>query len=1068
MAQASLAEWTEFPELGLRVAKGFQVRQAAGPSLADDIQAMTLDSRGRPVVTGPGYIRTLLDEDGDGVYDDAILFAQPPAGGMGLFADGKDLWFCGGGALSIYTDADGDGRADGPPRKVLAASQGEHGGHAPRKGPDGWWYFAVGNDARVDLNSPLFAARPFPPAEAGMFLRIAPGLDSAEVFADGFRNQYDFDFDWRGDLLTFDSDVERDYPLPWYTPTRVFKVAPGGHHGWRMEGHLRSWDRPPYYPDTIPPVAQLGRGSPTGVVNYRHTQFPHEFRDGTFLADWTFGRLHFLPAAEPGRHSEPWLFLEAIGGNGFAPTDLEVTPEGDLLVSIGGRRTQGGLFRVRWADGPAPVGPVGEWGLDEVLDAPQPLAAWSRAVWEPVAAGLRRGAFEAAAGDPSTGERRAVRAVEILVEHFGGLSPACAGRISQHPSAEVRRRLAWALGWQRVGSAHTMPVPLLSDPSPAVRAEALRAWGRMVPSDTRDSSLPTPLAHGLSDPDEEVRSAALGLCRQLDVEGLRLLWVELSGRSPRAGVSWLLAAAGRGVEPAGELARRALALASDLHSNDEQLDLCRVLMLCLGDWNLRRPSVEIYTGYEGSSPLSVPLEIRRAMAEWALGRFPSGWRPLDLELGRLLAMLAFSDSRAVLGMASFLGPESDPADDFHWLVALSRLGGVWPDSVSTTVASAFLGLHTKLEGREQRQKQNWSVRLSECVAEVVRRHPEVERTMLGDSRFTHPGQAPILAGLSPGGRALAARLHWNRLQAASPGEWTVETLRLVDAHPPAGWGSALRQLARHRPLRGEALAALVRSDGVVDGDLSLIQQVVANGAPTERQWAVAAWAQLGGPSTVEDLAALVRLHRQSGSEVSARGTRRAARELLRDRLALDWPLDLDGVEAQAKLEAAFSTRHPSALHLLDGPDSATEAMRVVESITDWSGGDPARGEAIFRERACATCHGEGNAIGPDLGGIGRRLSPRDLFRAVANPDLEVAPPYRVTMFSLRDGSTVEGMVVFLSADGWMVRIANGSTIRLDSREVTQVVESPKSLMPYGLLDGASADDLRDLVAWLSR
>src|SRR5205807_4258063 len=80
--------------------------------------------------------------------------------------------------------------------------------------------------------------------EAGCLLRLARDGKKCEIIAEGFRNPYDFDFNAAGDMFTYDSDVEKDYMLPWYSPTRLFHIAYGGHHGWRLNGWMRSWNRP--------------------------------------------------------------------------------------------------------------------------------------------------------------------------------------------------------------------------------------------------------------------------------------------------------------------------------------------------------------------------------------------------------------------------------------------------------------------------------------------------------------------------------------------------------------------------------------------------------------------------------------------------------------------------------------------------------------------------------------------------------------------------------------------------------------------------------------------------------
>src|SRR6185295_11033059 len=82
-----------FNDLGLRIARGFRVSLYADASLANDIYAMTLDSRGNVVVTSKGYIRTLFDTNGDGVADSSREFAATASGGMGLRFDGNDLYF---------------------------------------------------------------------------------------------------------------------------------------------------------------------------------------------------------------------------------------------------------------------------------------------------------------------------------------------------------------------------------------------------------------------------------------------------------------------------------------------------------------------------------------------------------------------------------------------------------------------------------------------------------------------------------------------------------------------------------------------------------------------------------------------------------------------------------------------------------------------------------------------------------------------------------------------------------------------------------------------------------------
>ena len=152
-----------------------------------------------------------------------------------------------------------------------------------------------GNDSKIDNRHATLKSSPIRDPEAGALLRLPPDLKGCEIVAQGFRNPYDFDFNAAGDIFTYDSDVERDYFLPWYSPTRVYHVGYAAHHGWRLTGFLRCWARRDFYLDTVDVLWPVGRGSPTGVVCYRHDQFPDHYRGGVFALDWTFGKVWFFP-----------------------------------------------------------------------------------------------------------------------------------------------------------------------------------------------------------------------------------------------------------------------------------------------------------------------------------------------------------------------------------------------------------------------------------------------------------------------------------------------------------------------------------------------------------------------------------------------------------------------------------------------------------------------------------------------------------------------------------------------------------------------------------------------------
>ena len=63
----------DVPELGLRIAQGFEVRLYADQEIAPDVYSMTIDPSGQVVISSRGYIKRLIDSDGDGRAESDVL-----------------------------------------------------------------------------------------------------------------------------------------------------------------------------------------------------------------------------------------------------------------------------------------------------------------------------------------------------------------------------------------------------------------------------------------------------------------------------------------------------------------------------------------------------------------------------------------------------------------------------------------------------------------------------------------------------------------------------------------------------------------------------------------------------------------------------------------------------------------------------------------------------------------------------------------------------------------------------------------------------------------------------------
>jgi putative heme-binding domain-containing protein len=134
--------------------------------------------------------------------------------------------------------------------------------------------------------------------------------------------------------------------------------------------------------------------------------------------------------------------------------------------------------------------------------------------------------------------------------------------------------------------------------------------------------------------------------------------------------------------------------------------------------------------------------------------------------------------------------------------------------------------------------------------------------------------------------------------------------------------------------------------------------------------------------------------------------------------------------------------------------------------------DVTRGRKLFGAAGCFGCHtfdNEGGALGPDLTSVARRLSVRDLFEAIIEPSREISDQYGTVEIRHRDGRRFSGRIVNLTENGLHLaeNLADPSNVvRLPESDIASIEPSRRSLMPAGLLNAFSADEILDLLAFV--
>jgi putative heme-binding domain-containing protein len=130
-------------------------------------------------------------------------------------------------------------------------------------------------------------------------------------------------------------------------------------------------------------------------------------------------------------------------------------------------------------------------------------------------------------------------------------------------------------------------------------------------------------------------------------------------------------------------------------------------------------------------------------------------------------------------------------------------------------------------------------------------------------------------------------------------------------------------------------------------------------------------------------------------------------------------------------------------------------------------GDPARGRSIFG-RACLACHklyDSGGDVGPDLTGSDR-ANLDYILENVLDPSAAVSRDYTLTSVSTTDGRLISGIIRQQTEASLLIQTAN-ERVLLPREDVEAIKPSTSSMMPEGLLDPLSAQEIRDLFAYLA-
>ncbi len=165
-------------------------------------------------------------------------------------------------------------------------------------------------------------------------------------------------------------------------------------------------------------------------------------------------------------------------------------------------------------------------------------------------------------------------------------------------------------------------------------------------------------------------------------------------------------------------------------------------------------------------------------------------------------------------------------------------------------------------------------------------------------------------------------------------------------------------------------------------------------------------------------------------------------------------------------DGAIRSRAQKVFHRDESTRS--EVVKKFRGALDLNG-DVARGHTIYQQR-CITCHrsgAEGSMVGPDLASVANGGKEK-LLTSILDPNAEVAAAFVAYSVETRSGESFLGVLTGENPLSVMLKTSNGESTRIGRENISSLRGSDKSLMPEGLEEGLSAQDVADLLEFVTQ
>jgi putative heme-binding domain-containing protein len=131
-------------------------------------------------------------------------------------------------------------------------------------------------------------------------------------------------------------------------------------------------------------------------------------------------------------------------------------------------------------------------------------------------------------------------------------------------------------------------------------------------------------------------------------------------------------------------------------------------------------------------------------------------------------------------------------------------------------------------------------------------------------------------------------------------------------------------------------------------------------------------------------------------------------------------------------------------------------------------GDVKKGALVFKNY-CTACHqvGEnGMDYGPKLTQIGGKLTKEAIYSSIFHPDLGISFGYEGWDITLKDGTVMSGIIASKTETDIILKMPGGVSQNIKTSNIKTIKQLENSVMPAGLQEGMSTQELVDMVEYL--